>query len=271
VISWRSEAVLGLLLIVLGLAILGWNLNVFDAGGAVMGFLLFGALGVVFLVLYRKDDGNWWASIPAGALFGLSAVSLLGSIVDIPSSVLGAVFLWAGAAPFLLLFRREPRFFWAAMPGGFLALLGLLALISGTRVGEALLTLFIYWGIAIVFAVVFLRGPARWWAVIPAGSLFSLGLVELLERTDWGGASAQGFVFCLGLAATFGFLYLIRSEANGLQWAKVPAIILLVLSLLFLFSALAWGGFTKILALLLVAGGIYLIFSTRRSKPRGKG
>jgi hypothetical protein len=265
-ISWKSEAILGVLLVVFGLAILGWNLDVFEAGGAVMGFLLFGAIGVVFLVIYRKGEGNWWASIPAGALLGLAAVSLLETIADAPSSILGAIFLWAGAVPFVVLFRKSPKFFWAAFPGGFLALLGLLSLISGTRLGEALLALFVYWGIAVIFAIIFLRQPARWWAVIPAGSLFTLGLVELLERSHWGGPSSQGFVFCIGLAATFGFLYLIRSDANRLQWAKFPAIVLTVLSLLFLFSALAWGGFTKILALLFVAAGIYLIFSSRRSK-----
>lgn len=265
-ISLKSEAILGLILILLGLALLGWNMDVFEAGGAVMGFLLFGAIGVVFLLVYRRTEENWWASIPCGAMLGLSAVCLLESIADFPSGMLGAIFLWSSAAPFLILFRREPRFFWAGIPGGFLALLGLLALISGTRIGGALLTLFVYWGIAIIFAAVFLKQPARWWAVIPAGSMFSLGLVELLERSDWGGPSSQGFVFCLGLAATFGFLYLIRSEANRLQWAKFPAVVLLILSLLFLFSALAWGGLTKILSLLMVAAGVYLLFFSKRSR-----
>lgn len=270
-VSLRSRSLLGLAIVVLGLAILGWNLDVFEAGGGMLGFLLFGALGLVFLLVHRKNDLNWWASIPAGALLGLAAVSLLEWIADSPSGVLGAIFLWASAAPFIFLFRKAPRFFWAAIPGGFLVLLGILALVSGTRVGGALLSLLIYWGIAIVFVVVFLRRPSRWWAIIPAGALFSIGLANLLERSEWGGASSQGFVVNLGLAATFGFLYLIRSDANRLRWAKYPAAVLLILSLLFLFSALAWGGFTKVMALLLVAGGAYLIFSSRRSATDERG
>jgi hypothetical protein len=261
--SWRNEATLGIVLVLFGFAILASNLGLFHLGGALLGVLFFGGLGIVFLMVYRKGAANWWAVIPSGALFGLAAVSVLESSEGTPAGVSGAVFLWASGAPFALLFRREPRFYWASLPAGFLGILGVLALISGSRVGGALFAWLLYWGIGAIFAVLFLRAPSRWWAVIPAGSFFSLGVVELIERASWGGPSAQGFVFCLGLAATFGMLFLIRNDVNKLQWAKFPAVALAVISLLFLFSALSWGGFVKIVAIVMVLGGLYLLFAKR--------
>jgi hypothetical protein len=133
----RHEAILGLVLVVVGLFILASNLEFFRIGSAVIGLLLFGGLGVVFLSVYRQKEENWLVAIPAGALFGQAGVTVLESIEWIPGGLSGAVFLWGCAVPFILLFRREPRFFWASIPGGFLAVLGLLALLSGTRLGGA--------------------------------------------------------------------------------------------------------------------------------------
>ncbi len=266
--SWRYEAILGIVLIALGLAILAANMEVFGLGGAVLGLLLFGGLGLVFAAVYTRSRDNWWAAIPAGALIGLGIVAVLESIESVPGNLSGAVFLWAGTVPFVLLYRREPRFFWASIPAAFLGVLGLLALVSGTRIGGALFALSLYWGAGAAFALLFFRRPSRWWAVIPAGALFSLGLLELLGRSGWGGPSSQGFIFCLGLAATFGFLYVIRNDANRLHWAKYPSIILLAISILFLFSALSWGGLLKIVSIAMVLAGLYLLFMSRRNRSR---
>lgn len=266
--SWRNEAILGAVLIVLGLLILTANLDFMHVGGAVLGLVFFGGVGFVFFKVYKSSAENWWAAIPAGALFGLAAVSVLESIEGTPPGVSGAAFLWASSLPFIILFRREPRFFWTSIPAGFLGILGLLALVSGTAVGGALFALLLYWGIGLTFGIVFLRRPERWWPVIPAGVFFSLGIVELLERARLGGPSFQAFLFCLGLAATFGFLFVIRNEENKLGWAKIPAVVLLLISLLFLFSALSWGVLVKVVSVLLVLAGLYLIFSSRRSAGR---
>lgn len=266
--SMRHEAILGLVLVVIGLAILASNLEIFWVGTALLGVLVFGGVGFVFLTVYRQKKQNWWAAIPAGALFGLAVVSLLESIESVPGGLSGAVFLWGCALPFAVLFRRDPRFFWASIPGGFLAVLGLLALLAGTRLGGAFFAWLLFWGFALAFATLFLKQPSRWWAIIPAGVLFSLGLLSLLQRARWAGGSAQGFVFFLGLAATFGFLYLIRNEGNKLQWAKYPAIVLLLISLLCFLSALSLGGFAKIIAVVMIGGGLYLIYTSGKARRK---
>jgi hypothetical protein len=262
--SLRHETVFGLVLVVIGLALLASNLDVVWIGSAILGLLLFGGLGLVFLVVYRRGDQNWWAVIPAGAFLGLAGVTLFESIESFPGALSGAVFLWACALAFFVLFRKDPRFFWASIPAGILALLGLLALLSGTHVGGALFGWLLFWGLGLVFAVVFLRRPARWWAVIPSGLFFSLGWLSLIETTRWGGGSFQAFVFHLSFAATFGFLFLIRNEVNKLDWAKYPAIVLFVISLLCLLSALSWGGTVTIMSVAMIAGGAYLIYSSRK-------
>jgi len=91
--SMRHEAILGLVLVVLGFAILASNLEIFWIGSALLGLLLFGGLGIVFLVVYRQREQNWWAAIPAGALLGLAGVTLLESIESVPGGPSGAVFL----------------------------------------------------------------------------------------------------------------------------------------------------------------------------------
>lgn len=260
--SSKNDAILGLLLIALGLAILASNLDFFDVGSTILGILLFGGLGSVFLSIYRRGEDNWWAIIPASVLFGLAIVTLMEAPESTPAALSRAVFLWACASPFVLLFRRAPRFFWAILPGGFLIIVGLVALISDTRLGEALLAWLVYWGIGGAFAMIFLRQPARWWSIIPAGAFFSMGIVALVDRAGLGGAPSQGFIFCLGLAGTFGFLFLIRNEVNKLQWAKFPAVVLLIVAGLFLFSALSWGGLVKIVSLVMLVSGIYLIVSS---------
>jgi hypothetical protein len=266
--SMRHEAILGLVLVVLGLAILASNLEVFWIGSALLGLLLFGGLGIVFLAIYRQRDQNWWAAIPAGALFGLAGVTLLESIESVPGGLSGAVFLWGCAIPFIILFRKEPRFFWASIPGGFLAVLGLLALLSSTRLGGAFFTWLLFWGFGLAFAIVFLKQPSRWWSVIPSGVFFSLGWLALFQSARWAGGSAQAFIFFLGLAVTFGFLFLIRNEENRLQWAKYPAFVLLLISALFLFSALSWGAMVTIASVAMIGGGLYLIYTNRKENPR---
>lgn len=269
-ISAKNEAILGLILIMLGLAVLASNFELFDVGATLLGFLVFGGVGFIFLISCRRGHECWWAIIPAGVMFGLAAVTALEAFEGTPAPLSRAVFLWACAAPFIVLFRRDPRFFWASIPGGFLAFVGLVALLSGTKLGGALLAWLLYWGIGAAFVAVFLKESSRWWAIIPAGAFFSLGIVSLVARTDLGGPSAQGFILNLGLAATFGFLYLIRNETNRLQWARLPAIILLVVSILFLFSALSWDGLVKVLSVALVAVGVYFVLSSRRSKEAGR-
>lgn len=89
---------------------------------------------------------------------------------------------------------------------------------------------FVFLGsIGLVFALVHREDPDQWWAVIPAGTLFSLAATALVDGTSRS-AGAGGSVFLLGLAATF--FVLTRLPRHAQSWAAFPAAILAVLAVL---------------------------------------
>lgn len=93
------------------------------------GSVFLGALGVSFGIVYLQNRRHWWALIPGGVLLTLMVVTLLGPE---PREVLvsGTLFLGLGLTFAMVALAPTPgqpqR--WAFIPGGILALLGLLAL-----------------------------------------------------------------------------------------------------------------------------------------------
>jgi len=93
--------------------------------------------------------------------------------------------------------------------------------------------------------------------------LTSLAIVNFLDeliRFD------LGWLFLLGLSATFGLVYLLgRHEGRRMEWPLWPAGILAVIALLSLVEASNLAGFVWPLALILA--GLYLIWRSLRGKP----
>lgn len=108
----------------------------------------------------------------------------------------------------------------------------------------------------------YFKNRHAWWSVIPGGILITLGVVDWLELLRPG--LDTGWVFFLGVAATFGFLYLRPDGGARLNWALWPAVAALAVALLS-FVTTAAGGIVAPLAL--IGLGIYLF--TRGAKPRG--
>ena len=156
----------------------------------------------------------------------------------------------------------------AILLAGGVMLAGYLLDDSGEVAGAAFLFLS-----ALVFTGAFLWSPKSWWAIIPAGVFASLGLSAVLESViphraypalhntlSWG---VYIWVFFLGLAATFGALWLLRkSQPTG--WAKYPAIGLLALAVL---ACILGSHFQEVwmVTMILVTGGtLVLALSTRQ-------
>ncbi len=98
--------------------------------------------------------------------------------------------------------------------------------------------------LALPFFVVYFVSKKSWWALIPAGSFASIGLVIALdflipESLDTRVGIFSG-VLLLGLAATFGILWL-RRKTEPTDWAKYPAAGLFVLSILAFILGDAWN------------------------------
>lgn len=205
-----------------------------------------------------------------GALLLVAGVLLLLETVGVLIAAglfWGALFVVAAAA-FWYLFVADPQAWWAAIPGGALAGLGLVILADEADVagndqwGGALFL----GGIGIGFAAVYLRDRLRWWAVIPAGVLLTLAVQAGLTEAGLT-APLQGALFFAGLALTFALVALLPGGPR--RWAWIPAAVLGVLAVLSALGATALlAVFTYVWPLaLIVAGGVLLW----RAIGRGRG
>jgi peptidoglycan/LPS O-acetylase OafA/YrhL len=88
--------------------------------------------------------------------------------------------------------------------------------------------------------------------VIPGGVLLTLAGVFLLPEDD----RFVGVLFFLGLALTFGLVYLLPKPAGRLTWALYPAGVLVLVAILILLGATNLTNFILPLALLILGGRV---------------
>ncbi len=192
-----------------------------------------------------------------GALILLGALMILERLHFLPGLLnvfWGVVFL-AGAAYFLYRFAGNPAGdWWAAIPG--FALAGIAA---ETLVPPALGDWhgFLFLGaLGVGFFAVYLSGRQRGWAIIPGGVLITLGIIAVLSQKM--GVPDTGSVLFVGLGITFLLVAILAS----MQWAYIPAIVLLVMGAL-IGTAFA-SAFNFIWPAVLIVAGLLLIWQFLR-------
>lgn len=202
---------------------------------------------------FADGSKKGWAYllIAGGALLLAANMGWLGAMTG---WLWGLLFL-AGGGAFLYYFMQNRQHWWALIPGFALAATGLTTLL-GAGGGPLFLAL-----LGAGFLAVFLTNKERWWAVIPGGVLLTLALVDWVEVGAPGYDS--GWLLFLGIAATFGFLYLRPDGGVKQRWAVWPAVAGLAMGLLGLLDT-SMGGLLAPLAL--IGLGVYLF--TRDSKPK---
>jgi hypothetical protein len=98
--------------------------------------------------------------------------------------------------------------------------------------------------LALPFFIGYFWSKKNWWAIIPAGSFTSLGLVVLLQYLMPAKQNTLiglfGGVLLLGLGATFAILWL-RRKTQPTEWAKYPAAGLFVLAILTFILGNGWN------------------------------
>ena len=197
---------------------------------------------------------NAWATLLiALGLFFLLANT--GWLAGLASWFWGLLFL-AGGGAFLVVYRNDRRHWWALIPGFSLVAVGVAAL-SGDTAGALFLAL-----LGTGFAAVYLSDRQRWWAIIPAGVLYTLALVAWTS-TVWPRADA-GWLFFLGIAATFGLLFVLPEGEGRQRWAIYPALGSLVFVAITLMASNVGG---VLVPLLLIGAGAYLVW--RQGSSRG--
>ncbi len=188
----RSNAPLlwGALLILAGVFFLLQNFGIIDLGALWGGFwaLAFLAGGGVFLVVFLRDNEQWWALIPGFTLLGLGTLVGLGVVNgELAGAYGGPLFLGSIGLGFwaVYLVRREQ--WWAIIPGGVLWSLAAM-LIMQPIMGDENMVGVMFFGMALTFVLVALLGQPRGkmnWAYIPAGVLFLLGIFMSTGSVQW--------------------------------------------------------------------------------------
>ncbi|HQJ52292.1 MAG TPA: hypothetical protein PKW05_11005 [Anaerolineae bacterium] len=180
---WRVLA--GLLIILVGILLLVQQLGKIDLSGDFWGIAFMLGGGVIFLTLWLSERAQWWPLIPGGILASWGVAALLGKL-GLSATLVSLVGMFGSAAGFLAIYwmdRKEN--WWALIPAGVFVLVGIASVI-GTAVGEDWTGSFVLWGIAAVFAVLYLRDRSQFWPLIPAGVLAVVGFgVSPLATSAW--------------------------------------------------------------------------------------
>lgn len=151
-------------------------------------------------------------------------------------------YLWAiifvvGGLAFFSIFIADRRQWWWLFPGFSLLVVGVIIFLEQTfpALPDDFGGMIVVGGIGLVFLIIFLINTENWWALIPAGSLFSIalaiGLSQLLIGLEIGG------VFLIGLGLTFGVVAFVPTPQGRMRWALIPAGILIVVGFLVLVAA----------------------------------
>lgn len=214
----------------------------------------------------RFDFNNrlFWGAL----LVGLGLLLLLQNLnlFDFVWSAVWTILFAAGAVFFLFIFMsNRNENWWAVIPG--FALLGIASLIgietSFPRLGNIVGGSLFLAQLGVSFWIIYLLNRSRWWAIIPGGVLLTLavvsGLDEVLPGLETGG------VFFLGLAGTFGLVYLRPGTPGRMGWALIPAVVLLVLGILTSLAA-AEALFRYVWPLILIVIGAFMVYKTVRAR-----
>ena len=197
--------------------------------------------------------------VVAGAALLLQNFGVFGPIL---ANAVWVLLFGLGGLVFLAVFILNREQWWALIPG--LTLLGLAILVGfGERLGAWGGAIFLA-SIGLSFWLIYAVRPEFWWAIIPGGSLFSVAALVALEASGRVKDEATVGVMFLGIAITFGLVYLLPGGQEERRWALIPGGILALMGFLMLITL---GGLINyIWALALIVAGGYILWRALRMR-----
>ncbi len=169
---------IGALLIGAGILFLLQTFNILPNAWSILWTGAFLVGSGIFFYVYFTDRRQWWALIPAMTLLGLAGTIFIDTYLPDISNLGGALFLGSIGLGFWVIYLANREYWWAIIPGGVLLTLGVVTLTEDFIAGDSEGGVF-FMGLAITFILVALLAKPResfWWAYIPAGVLFVLGV-----------------------------------------------------------------------------------------------
>jgi len=169
---------LGAFLIGAGVLFLLQTFNIIPNAWSILwvGAFLVGA--AIFFYVYFLDRTQWWALIPAMTFLGLAGTIAVDTYLPGFSNLGGALFLGGIGLGFWVIYLSNREFWWAIIPGGVLLTLSAVTATEDLFSDDSGGGVF-FIGLALTFLLVALLAKPRenfWWAYIPAGVLFVLGV-----------------------------------------------------------------------------------------------
>ena len=158
----------------------------------------------------KKLNRRFLISLTGGILLLVVGVLLLLSNLGIVTleleSVIGPL-LAGGGLIFLLVFITNTDAWWALIPGFTLIGVGINAFVSpwlGENEGSVTSAIFLG-SVGLPFLLIYISNHRHWWALLPGGVLLSIAVTQLIPDSS----ALKDGIFFLGLAITFGLLYLL--------------------------------------------------------------
>jgi hypothetical protein len=208
----NRNALWGLILIGLGIIFM------FDRffPGFVGGLLWAGAFATGGAVIYaytRSDSRRQWALIPAYVMEVIAGIILLDSVRFIPGEFIGGFIMYAIGLPFLYIYMRDRRHWWALIPAYTMGAIGTLILLTMLLNGN-LIAAYVMFAIALPFFYVYIKNRQQWWALIPGGIMGAIGLAFFVA----------GIAFIIPVLLIAAGVYLLIRHSDQLPGArKAPA------------------------------------------------
>ena len=195
--------------------------------------------------------------ILAGVLFLLDNLGLL-TIGDL----IWAILLGLGGIAFLTVFITYRQNWWALIPGCTLVGVSITLFLDYflPQVGSVASGLIILGSIGLAFLIIYLLNWENWWALIPAGVLFTLAVVAVLDEVY--PQMDTGSVFFVGLGLTFVALAILPNPIGQMRWAFIPAVILIVIGIVI--AAVQFPVLSVVFALALIVVGVFFLLRAFR-------
>jgi len=162
-----------------------------NVGGEWIGTIFLFFIGLPFFAVYMNNRSRWWALLVAYIMFVLSVAPAMASFGGDVPAYYGAIFLFAVALPFFIIYFRTEDNWWAIIPAGSLTVLAVIVAgaIAGWIRGEAeggYANTLLMGGLAVTFAIVWLRNEMQWakgvtivLAVLAVASFFFAAYTEI--------------------------------------------------------------------------------------------
>lgn len=116
--------------------------------GDAVAFYALTAIAIPFLYVYLRNRKMWWALIPAYVMFAVAGLVGLESIGIFKGDTEVSYIMFAIALPFLFVYVRNTKMWWALIPGGIMAIIGIAFLLTvdiGKYIGPGIIILVGVW------------------------------------------------------------------------------------------------------------------------------